>query len=170
VSAWQYLRRAVAIGTWAYVVWLLITWTATAEQLIFGGSLALLCGLALAPLGDAVGPWRLLAPVRMFWIMRLIGYALVNIVRANVSLARRIWSPSRPLRSGMVVVWSAARTDGEIAATAVITSLIVDNQFVDLDRSKHLMQYHAVEVPDDDPAQHINAPVENLIARVRRAR
>ncbi|HKC29258.1 MAG TPA: Na+/H+ antiporter subunit E [Jatrophihabitans sp.] len=170
MSTGQYLHRAIAIGTWAYVVWLLITWTATAEQLIFGGTLALLCGLTLAPLGAAVAPWQLLAPRRLYWIVRLIGYAVVNIVRANVSLARRIWSPSLPIHSGMVVVWSTARTDGEIAATAVITSLIVDNQFVDLDRAKHLMQYHAVEVPDDDPAQHINAPVEDLIARVRRPR
>jgi multicomponent Na+:H+ antiporter subunit E len=162
--------RAVSLGIWAYVVWLLLTWTATAEQLLFGAGLALLCGFALAPLGAVVPPWRVLNPLRLLAIAGLLGHAAIRIVRANVSLAIRIWRPSRPLRSGMVIVPTTAHTDGELAAVGVITSLIVDNQIVDLDHSEALLQYHAVSVPEGDRAEAINAPTERLVARVRRPR
>lgn len=171
VTAREFSRRVFALAIWSYGVWLLLTWTATAEQLLFGAGLALAVAASLAPLGPVVGPWQLLRPARLVAVSRLAGYAAVNIVRANLGLARRIWSPARPLRSGMVIVPTIARTDGELAATGVITSLIVDNQVVDLDRSEHELQYHAVAVPEgDDRAEEINAPVERRIAKVRSPR
>lgn len=166
-----YVGRAFKIGLWAYGVWLLLTWTATAEQLIFGGLLAAGVGVLMAPLGPVVAPWQLLVPRRLVAVLHLAGYGLLAIARANVSLARRIWSPSRPLSSGMVVVPTTARTDGELTATGVITSLIVDNQVVDLDRSERVLQYHAVAIPlSEDAAEEINKPVERLVRKVRRAR
>jgi multicomponent Na+:H+ antiporter subunit E len=164
----RYGQRALALALWAYIVWLLITWTNTAEQFVFGAVLAVCVGAILAPVGPAVGPWVLLDPRRLVAVGRLIAYASVAIVRANVGLARRIWAPSRPLRSGMVIVPTTARADGEIAATGIITSLIVDNQIVDLDRSEDELQYHAVAVPQEDAPEHINRPVERLVRRVRR--
>ena len=48
----------------------------------------------------------------------------------------------------------------------LISSLIVDNQIVDLDRRHHLLQYHAVAVPEGGPAKRraaINGPVERML-------
>jgi multicomponent Na+:H+ antiporter subunit E len=160
-------RRAAAIAAWAYVVWLLLTWTATAEQLLFGAGLAVLCGVALAPLGPAAGPWALLHPRRAAATAGLVGAAAWRIVRANLELTRRIWAPSRPLHSGMIVIPTTARTDGELAATGIITSLIVDNQLVDLDRSRDALLYHAVAVPTGDRAAAVNEPVERWVRRFR---
>jgi multicomponent Na+:H+ antiporter subunit E len=163
--------RVLAIGLWAYAVWLVITWTATAEQLIFGATLSLLVAIALAPLGEIAGPWRLLDPRRAGACAQLLLSCAMRIVRANVSLARRILAPSRPLRSGMVIVPTEMRTDAGIGATGLITSLIVDNQIIDLDRRRHVLQYHAVAVPDGDDrhkSEQINAPIERLIARIDR--
>jgi multicomponent Na+:H+ antiporter subunit E len=163
----QYWTRAATLGCWAWLVWLLLTWTATVEQLIFGGVLAALCGLAMAPLGSAVAPWSLLVPRRLVAALALAGYTASRIVRANVSLARRVWAPSRPLASGLVIVSTRARTDGELAATGVLTSLIVDNQVVDLDRSERVLLYHAIGTPPAGERQRsINAPVEARVARV----
>jgi multicomponent Na+:H+ antiporter subunit E len=162
------VRNAARLTVWAYLVWLFLTWTATAEQLIFGLLLAIATGVVMAPLGDVVPPWRLLDPRRAWAICRLAGYGLAQIALANVRLAGRIWAPSRPLRSGMVIVATTARTDGELAASGLISSLIVDNQIVDLDRSEHVLQYHVVAVPRGDRAEAINAPVERRVAAVRR--
>jgi multicomponent Na+:H+ antiporter subunit E len=163
--------RVVYTGVWAYTVWLLLTWTATAEQLIFGAALALLIGIALAPVGDVIAPWRLLDPRRALALAVLLGTCAVQIVRANVSLARRILAPSRPLRSGMVIVPTRMRTVADIGATGLLTSLIVDNQIVDLDMRRHQLQYHCVAIPagdDRQKAEEINAPIERLIGRVDR--
>ena len=57
-------RRVGALFCWAFGVWVLLTWTLTVEQLAFGAGIAALVAVALAPLGEAAGPWRLLAPRR----------------------------------------------------------------------------------------------------------
>ena len=49
---------------------------------------------------------------------------------------------------------------------ASISSLIVDNQLVDLDARAHELQYHAVAVPDggqEQAREQINGPVEELL-------
>ncbi len=100
---------------------------------------------------------------------RALGLAagtLRGIVVANLKLSRLILTPSLPLRSGMVIVPTAARSDGGLAAVGLITSLIVDNQIVDVDRARHLLQYHAVCVPEggrEQAREAINGPVERML-------
>jgi multicomponent Na+:H+ antiporter subunit E len=168
----EFTRRAFALAIWTYAVWLLLTWTATAEQLSVGALVSMAIGCALAGCGPVASPWRALAPPRSARALILLGDSLVRIVRANVSLARRIWSPKRPLRSGMIIVGTDARTDGELAATGLITSLIVDNQIADLDRSAAQLQYHAVDVPPGDPEQRrerVTGPTERQVLRIARS-
>jgi len=157
------MRRAIPLAIWAFVVWILLTWTFTLEQLLFGGAMAIATAIAIAPLGDVARPWALLRPRRIVAVVGLIVSSLGRILTANVKLARRIWTPSLPLPSGMVVVPTEARTDAALAGVGLITSLIVDNQIVDIDRERHLLQYHAVAVPAGDRRQVrevINGPVE----------
>jgi multicomponent Na+:H+ antiporter subunit E len=161
------ITRVAALFVWAYGTWLLLTWTVTFEQLVFGGLLAAAVALAMAPLGSVARPWLLLEPRRFAAVLRLLVVALGRIVVANVGLARRIWAPSRPLASGMVVVPTTMRTDGGLGGVGLISSLIVDNQIVDVDRRHHQLQYHAVDVPrgtDEKKAGAINGPVEELLA------
>lgn len=165
-------RRGVAIASWAFAVWLLLTWTVTAEQLTTGALVAVGIAVATAPLRDVVAPWRLLEPRRLVAVLALAAVSLIKIVKANISLAVRIWRPGRPLRSGMVVVPTALRSDGGLASVGLISSLIVDNQIVDLGRDQHVLQYHAVEVPEgtkSEQAEAINAPIERLVARIERS-
>jgi multicomponent Na+:H+ antiporter subunit E len=159
--------RVIAIFGWAFLIWALLTWTLSAEQLLFGAGIALAVAVALAPLGEVAGPWRLLTPPRLTAVARLLILAAGRIVAANVRLSLLIWNPRPPLRSGMVVVPTAQRSDGGLTAVGLVTSVIVDNQLVDLDRSRGRLQYHAVEVPAGGPDQareQINGPVERVLA------
>lgn len=163
--------RAATLAVWAFAVWLLLTWTVTAEQLAFGAGLAVAVGLALCPIGEVARPWRLADPRVLAALAGLLVTSLARVVRANVALAARIWAPSRPLRSGMVIVPTSARGTAEVGGTGLITSLIVDNQIVDVDVKRMEMQYHAVAVPPGDAAkksESINAPTERWLARLIR--
>jgi len=94
-------------------------------------------------------------------------------VRANVELACRIWAPSRPLSSGMVIVPTHARSPGALTAVGLLSSLIVDNQIVDVDRRRHQLQYHAVVVPAGGPRERraaVNGPIERMLERLLRKR
>lgn len=162
-------RRALAVSVWAMLFWLLLTWTVEPEQVVFGAILAVLVGVAMAPLGELAGPWVLLRPRRAAVLVWLTLRSLAQIITANVGLARRIWTPARPLRSGMIAVPTIAHTDGELAAVGLISSLIVDNQIIDLDRNRSELQYHCISVPDrHDREEEINAPIERLLRRMRR--
>ncbi len=159
--------RVVNLGVWTFGVWIVLTWTPfTVEQEAFGAALAIAVAVAVAPLGPVAPPWRLLAPRRLLGVGRLVVEGLVRIVVANLKLARRIWAPSRPLSSGMVIVPTEFSRPGPLTAVALISSLIVDNQIVDLDVAHRRLLYHAVAVPPGDAAARraaINGPVERLI-------
>jgi multicomponent Na+:H+ antiporter subunit E len=164
------VARIFALACWAMVVWVLLTWTRTVEQIAVGVVVSIAVAAALAPLGAVAGPWRLLDP-RV--ARRVAGLALVavrRVVVANLRLARRIWSPSRPLRSGMVIVSTTQRSELGLTAVGVISSLIVDNQIVDVDRSRGRLLYHAVDVPPRDPEVargRINGPLERYLPQER---
>lgn len=165
------LIRWFALFCWSWGIWTLLTWTRTAEQVGIGALLAAITALVCAPLGPAGGPWRLLPPRRLAALAALLAVTSVRLVRANLSLSRRIWSRHPPLRSGMVIVPTLARTDGELTAVTILTSLVVDSQLVDVDRARHEAQYHVVWIDDPSPAanrRHINAPVERLLLKVTR--
>ena len=124
-------------------------------------------GLYLAvAIGEVAGPWRLLRPRALAGGVWLLIAAAGRVLLANVQLARRIWDPRRPLASGIVITSTRERQGWGLAAVGVISSLIVDNQLVDLDAHTQQMQYHAVAVPDGGPEQaraRINEPVEDLL-------
>jgi multicomponent Na+:H+ antiporter subunit E len=166
------LSRVIALFTWTFAVWVLLTWTLTAEMMLFGAGLAAAIAVALAPLGRVAGPWLLLRPRRLVAVVILMAAAAGRIVLANLKLSRLIWhprltEPDGPLRTGMVIVPTRYESVGQLTAVGLITSLIVDNQITDLDRSRRELQYHAVEVPDGGPRQareEINGPVERWLA------
>ena len=126
--------------------------------------MSVLAALAVSPLGPAARPWLLADVRRLGRLVALAGLCLVRIVRANVVLARRVWSPSLPLRSGMLVFPTEMRSDGAVTAVALVSSVIVDNQLVDLEPGR--FQYHAVWVDSTDPDdiyETINGPIERLV-------
>jgi multicomponent Na+:H+ antiporter subunit E len=170
MTATQRFSRVLALTVWAYLVWILLTWTATVENLLFGALVALGCGFAFEGLGAVATPWSVLLPRRLAALGALAGACGWRIVRANLSLTRRILSPSRPLRSGMIVVGTEAVSEGELAATGLLTSLVVDNQLVDLDTSSRELQYHAMAIPEGDAREAVNAPIERRVIAVARTR
>jgi multicomponent Na+:H+ antiporter subunit E len=158
--------RLIGLWCWGYLVWALLTWTRTAEQVLFGVFIAAAVAVALAPLGEVAGPWRLLRPRALAGGVWLLVAAAGRVLLANLRLARRIWDPRRPLTSGMVITPTRERQDWGLAAVGVISSLIVDNQITDLDARAHELQYHAVAVPEGGAEQtraQINGPVEDLL-------
>jgi multicomponent Na+:H+ antiporter subunit E len=165
------LRRYPAAALWSYAVWNLLTWTATAENLLVGAGVAMLVAGAIAGTGEVAPPWRLLDPRRWRGLVRLAAVEVWSIARENVKLAYRIWAPSRPIASGMVTAPTQARSDGELATVGLATSLIVDNQIIDLDRTSHRLQFHGVALPppgDDNVRDAINGPLERPLLSITR--
>ncbi|HEX2191730.1 MAG TPA: Na+/H+ antiporter subunit E [Acidimicrobiales bacterium] len=149
---------------WAGGAWTVLSWTASLEHILYGAVVSAVAALAVSPLGPAARPWLLADVRRLARLVALAGLCLLRIVRANVVLARRVWSPSLPLRSGMLVFPTEMKSDGAVTAVALVSSVIVDNQLVDVEPGR--VQYHAIWVgstDEDDAYEAINGPLERLL-------
>jgi multicomponent Na+:H+ antiporter subunit E len=156
--------HAVSLFGVCYLVWTLLTWTLTLEVLTIGAAVSVLIALALLPPFSDAGTIRV-TPRRVGQAVGLAVFAAGRVVVANAQLARRIWAPSRPIRTGMVVVPTEVRSDAGLCAVGLVTSLIVDNQIVDVDRARNKMLYHAIVVPGPESAyDRINGPIDRRIA------
>jgi multicomponent Na+:H+ antiporter subunit E len=144
------IRRRLHIGAWALLTWLLLTWTTSVQQLAAGVVVSVLAGWALAPVAPIAAPWSVLVPSRAWRVLAIALDCAVRIVQANVVLARRIWDPKLPIRTGMLVFPTPLRSEGAVGAVGILSSLVVDNQLVDLETG-HL-QYHAIWAEPSDPA------------------
>jgi multicomponent Na+:H+ antiporter subunit E len=141
-----------------------LTWTATVEVAAYGVAVSIGAAAILSPLGLVARPWRLLRPGRLARLAAVLATSAGRILGANLVLARRVWSPSLPIRSGMLVVPTDLRSDGAITAIGLLGSIIVDNQLVDLEPGR--LQYHAVWVASEDPIEareRINGRLERLL-------
>jgi multicomponent Na+:H+ antiporter subunit E len=156
--------RYLPLALWAGIAWVLLTWTATLEQLAYGVAVSIGVAVVLYPLGPVATPWRLLHPRRFLRLAAVLATSAGRILWANLVLARRVWLPSRPIRTGMLVVPTDLRTDGGITAIGLLGSIIVDHQLVDLEPGR--LQYHAVWVASADPIkarERINGRLERLL-------
>jgi len=163
--------RYLALFVVAYTVWILLSWSRTAEQLAVGAVLSALVAVACAPLGPVAAPWSVLRPRRLLGVATTTVWAMGQIIRANLTLSRRIWSPSRPIRPGMVIVPTEVDSEGELTVVGLVTSLIVDNQLIDIDRERHEMLFHTVWVDSVDPSvnrEKTSGPVEERVRAIRR--
>ena len=156
--------HAISLFCVCYLIWTLLTWTLTLEVLTVGAGVSALITATLLPLFADAGTIRI-TPRRVARAVELGLVAAGKVVVANAALARRIWAPSRPIRSGMVVVPTQVRTDAGLCGVGLVTSLIVDNQITDVDRARNKMLYHAIVVPDPESAyDKINGPIDRRIA------
>ncbi|WP_051579705.1 Na+/H+ antiporter subunit E [Pseudonocardia acaciae] len=134
------MRRIGWLWASGFLAWVLLTGTFTVEHLAFGVGAAALVAAGLAPLYPTAG-------LRPRALARAVGTAVVTLGRvvvANIRLAARIWRSGRPSASGMVVVRTSVRSVAGLAAVGVMSSLVVDNQLVDVDRHGGELQYHTV--------------------------
>jgi multicomponent Na+:H+ antiporter subunit E len=160
-------RTVAALVVWGYGVWTLLTWTATVEFLVAGVLVASACALVSALLGRATAPWALLSPRRLTAELRLGWTLLVRVTIANIGMARRIWTPRLPVHTGIVEVTSRSRDTTRMAATGLLTSLVVDNQVVDLDPSTKETLYHCVDVPaESERYDEVLGHIEPLVDRL----
>lgn len=166
-------RRAVlgpngllALFPWCFLVWVVLTWTLTVEQMVFGALAASLVTVGLMPRRRVAGPWLLFRPRNLAVVARLLVLVVTRVVVANVHLAAMVWRPRIPVRSGMVVVPTRMKSSGALTVVGLLSSLIVMNQIVDVDRERGQLQYHTVDAPSDTDEAYdtMNGPIERILA------
>ncbi len=91
-------------------LWLLLVGSLQAQELVAGVVAALLVTLVAGPRLAIFGGLRL-TPEAPVHLVRYLGHFLVALVRANLDVARRLLTPSLPIRPGVVQVRTALASD-----------------------------------------------------------
>lgn len=156
----------LALFPWCFLVWVVLTWTLTVEQMVFGVLAATLVTTGLTPRRRVAGPWLMLLPRNLAVFGQLLALVAARVVVANVHLASMVWRPRIPVRSGMVVVPTRMESPGALTVVGLLSSLIVMNQIVDVDREGGQLQYHTVDAPGDTDEAYdtMNGPIERILA------
>jgi len=89
-----------------WLLWLLLAGAAGQQEVLAGAAVAIVVTLSAAPRLGLFGGLRF-APAAPLHLLRYLGYFFVALLRANLDMARRVLSPSLPLRPAVVEI----RTD-----------------------------------------------------------
>ncbi|RKZ31341.1 Na+/H+ antiporter subunit E [bacterium] len=84
-----------------FALWLLLTWSVQLADIIAGIVISI---LAVALMGDIFTGkmYRILNPIRLFWMVVYIPYLFLYIILANLDVAYRVINPAMPIRPGIV--------------------------------------------------------------------
>ncbi len=91
-------------------LWLLLAGSVQRQELVAGGLVALVVTLAAGPRLGVIAGLRLRLSA-LPHMVRYFGVFLVALVRANLDMARRVLSPSLPLRPAVVEVQTGLKSD-----------------------------------------------------------
>ena len=160
------MARTRGLAAWCFLAWLMLSLSVSVESLVTGLVLSLGAAAALSPLGEVPGPWTLLRPRRVGATAPPGGWAGGRLhAREPPDGPARVDAPPAAAH-GDGRRRDAARTDGQVGAVGLLTSLVVDNQVIDVDLDERTMLYHCVEVPRGEPYDAVNGPVERRLLAI----
>lgn len=86
-----------------YLLWLLLAQSIDWQELLTGALAALVVTIASAPYVGLFSALRL-TPAAPLHLLRYLGYFFTALIGANLDMARRVLSPSLPIRPALVEV------------------------------------------------------------------
>jgi multicomponent K+:H+ antiporter subunit E len=144
-------------------LWLLLNQTLAAGQVVLGLAVA----LALAWSASALRPLR--ARLRRFDVAALlVVIVIVDIVRANLAVARLVLGPSSPreVRSGFLQIPLDLRDPHGLAALAVIVTSTPGTVWVALSPAGDTLTLHVLDLEEEDWVQLIKQRYERPLMRI----
>ena len=129
------------------VIWLLLTYPFSLQELIAGAAAALL--ISFFPTGASqvmrevrVSPRAILAAIRYGFVF------LSALIRANLDVAFRVLKPSLPISPGIVRIRTSLRTP--LARTLLANSITLTPGTITVEARGALFYVHWISVADED--------------------
>ena len=158
----HYLTTFIACA----VLWLLLTGSFAPVDLLWG--VVVCTGVtALSYRFTAFGAPRWMRRPQGWWAFACLLIEFVRqIIVQNITLSRRVFSPSLPIRPGIVAVPYYIRGDVPLTILSSLMTLTPDTVVVDIDQQKQIMYIHWIDVQNTDPEQMHRHRVYDLEHRV----
>lgn len=145
-----------------FVMWLLLTQSFTAGQVLLGASVAFLATHITAALRPERSRARSPSAV-----IRLIGLVVADIIRSNFAVARIVLSPGRQRVSGFVRFPIELRDSFGLTVLALIITATPGTMWVEFNRSRSELLVHVLDLIDEDEwVQLIKRRYESLLMEI----
>lgn len=129
-----------------FLFWLLLAGSLDVEELIAGLAVALVVTMISRPHLDIFDGVRL-SPTAIPALFAYLGLFLVALVRANIDMARRVLSPSLPLRPALVEVRTELQSP--LGRLILANSITLTPGTLTVDVGEETLLIHWIDAPDD---------------------
>lgn len=159
----------------AWAAWVLLAWPVDAEtgaiervDLIVGAIVAL--AVAFVASSDHGAPLsRVLDPRRWLWALAFLAVLTWHVLWANLDVARRVLSPSLPIRPGIVEIHTPLKSTAGQTLLANAITLTPGTLTVDVGSEPGVLYVHWIDVERGDAqaaTERIAGRFSRLLARV----
>ena len=148
---------AVAV-TWlvCFAFWILLTWSFTAQELIIGAVVSLIVALFSARFFIHENPFWFFNPAHLFGAIGFwCGTFVVEMVKANVDMAKRCFGGCKNIQPGIVKIPVGLKSDYGQAALADAITLTPGTITLDIAEQGDQTWYyiHWIDVTTEDPEE-----------------
>jgi multicomponent Na+:H+ antiporter subunit E len=149
-----------------YVVWILLTWSFTYQEMLAGVAVALLAELLLGDIfpHEAV---KVFYPRRFFWLFVYFWVFITAMVKANFDVAYRVLNIYLPIKPGIVKVRTKLKSD--MGRTFLANSITLTPGTMSVDMVRDHLYIHWINVVSPDiqkDTEIIVAHFEKYIERI----
>ncbi len=148
----------------SFLIWILITWPVTDGtihmRVVYSG---LVVALLVSLLFHEILPrehYRLISPVRIFWLLIYVPFFFYYVIKANLDVVYRAVHPAMPIHPGIVKVKTDLKTDSGITALANCITLTPGTLTVDVTADGYLY-VHWINVT----AEEVDEASEKIVRR-----
>ncbi len=149
-------REAFLLWLGLFLVWVLITWSAQAQELLTGAAITLVLTLLLRsvyPLLSGIQPG-----IKPFFFMVVYVFIFIwQLILANIDVAKRVLSPRMPISPGIVKVKTKLKSP--LAKMMLTSSITLTPGTLSLDVQGDEIFIHWIDVKGKDVATATDAIV-----------
>jgi multicomponent Na+:H+ antiporter subunit E len=158
----QQIQHVALSFVFAFVFWLLLVGSLTQQELVAGVLVAAAVAALNADRTPILADLRItpLAPVSLLFYL---GTLLVALLRANADLARRVLTPSLPIRPAMVQIRTGLRSD--LGRLVLANSITLTPGTLSVDVDDDTLTVHWIDCP---PGTDLDAATQTIAAGFER--
>jgi len=153
--------RKIVLMLFTFIVWLALTWATDWQHLIAGGVISIMSGFIFGHL-FVNEPFKVLNPVRWFWVLVYIPVFIWEMAKANFDVAYRVIWPSMPIEPGIVKVKTSLKS--EMGKTFLANSITLTPGTLTVDIKDQYLYIHWIKVRH----KNVDEATKDIVSRFER--
>lgn len=141
------MKKLLALFLFAFLVWMMVTWSFDPANLVLGALVASAVAWLLADVELEEAP-LLLLPQRLMWALAYVPVLFLYVVQANLDVAYRVLHPALPIRPG--IVKARTRLKSPSGRVLLANSITLTPGTLSVDLVDDVLYIHRINVPVED--------------------